>query len=50
LRGDLGDKSEYPTKRPAQRELDRRLAAIYSPIHGAEPTATFEDFAAKWKS
>src|SRR5208283_1454395 len=31
----LGDKSEYPTKRLAQRELDRRLAAINSPIYRA---------------
>jgi hypothetical protein len=46
----LGDKSEFPTKRLAQRELDRRLAAINSPIYKAKPTARFEDFAEKWKS
>lgn len=45
----LGDKSEFPTKRLAQRELDRRLAAINSPIYKAKPTANFEDFAEKWK-
>jgi integrase len=46
----LGDKSEFPTKRLAQRELDRRLAAINSPIYKAKPSASFEDFAEKWKS
>ena len=35
----LGDKSEFPTKRLAQRELDRRLAAINNPIYKAKPTA-----------
>ena len=46
----LGDKSEFPTKRLAQRELDRRLATINSPIYKAKPSASFEDFAEKWKS
>jgi len=45
----LGDKSEFPTKRLAQRELDRRLATINNPIYKAKPSANFEDFAEKWK-
>jgi integrase len=45
----LGDKSEFPTKRLAQRELDRRLAAINNPIYKAKPSANFEDFVEKWK-
>ena len=45
----LGDKSEFPTKRLAQRELDRRLAAINSPISGARrPTHNHGLHARDW--
>jgi integrase len=46
----LGTKAEFPTKRLAQRELDRRLSAVNSPTYRARPTATFKDFAERWKA
>ena len=46
----LGTKAEFPTKRLAQRELDRRLSTVNSPTYRARPTATFKDFAERWKA
>ena len=45
----LGSKAELPTKRLAQRELDRRLSVVNSPTYRARPSATFEQLAEKWK-
>jgi integrase len=45
----LGTKAEFPTKRLAQRELDRRLAIVNNPTYKARPTASFSDFAERWK-
>jgi len=45
----LGTKAEFPTKRLAQRELDRRLSVVNSPTYRARPTATFKEFSERWK-
>ena len=39
----LGSKSDFPTKRLAQRELDKRLAVVNDPRYRARPTATFAE-------
>jgi hypothetical protein len=46
----LGSKSDSPTKRLAQRELERRLAVVNDPRYRARPTATFAEFAPRWES
>jgi hypothetical protein len=46
----LGSKSDYPTKRLAQRELDKRLAVVNDPRYRPRPTATFAEFASGWES
>lgn len=46
----LGSKSDFPTKRLAQRELDKRLVVVNDPRYRARPTATFEEFASRWES
>ena len=46
----LGSKSDFPTKRLALRELEKRLAAINDPRYRARPTATFTEFASRWES
>ena len=46
----LGTKSDYPTRRLAQRVADDRLSAVNSPNFRARPTATFRQFAARWQS
>lgn len=46
----LGSKLDYPTKRLALRELEKRLAVVNDPRYRARPTATFADFASRWES
>ena len=46
----LGSKSDYPTKRLALRELEKRLGVVNDPRYRARPTATFADFASRWES
>jgi integrase len=46
----LGTKSDYPTRRLAQRAAEDRLSAVNSPNYRARPTATFRQFAARWQS
>ncbi len=46
----LGSKSDYPTKRLALRELEKRLAVVNDPRYRARPTATFAEFASRWES
>jgi integrase len=46
----LGSKSDLPTKKLAQRELDRRLAVVNDPRYRARPTSAFEDFTSRWDS
>jgi len=46
----LGSKSDFPTKRLALRELEKRLAVINDPRYRARPTATFTEFASRWES
>ena len=46
----LGSKSDFPTKRLALRELEKRLAVVNNPRYRARPTATFEEFAFRWES
>jgi integrase len=46
----LGAKSDFPTKRLALRELEKRLAVVNNPRYRARPTATFEEFAFRWES
>ena len=46
----LGEKSDFPTKRLALRELEKRLAVVNDPRYRARPTARFAEFAARWES
>jgi integrase len=46
----LGSKSDLPTKRLAQRELQKRLSVVNDPRYRARPTATFAEFASRWDS
>ena len=46
----LGSKSDFPTKRLALRELEKRLTVVNDPRYRARPTATFEEFASRWES
>jgi integrase len=46
----LGSKSDFPTKRLALRELEKRLSVVNNPRYRARPTATFEEFASGWES
>lgn len=48
--GVLGSKSDFPTKRLAQRELDKRLAVVNDPRYRARPTATFTEFVSRWEA
>lgn len=46
----LGSKSDYPTRRLALRELEKRLSAVNDFRYRARPIATFEEFALRWES
>ena len=46
----LGSKSDFPTKRLALRELEKRLGVVNDPRYRARPTATFQEFASRWES
>ena len=46
----LGSKSDFPTKRLALRELEKRLGVVNDPRYRARPTATFAEFASRWES
>jgi|SRR5579872_6761944 len=46
----LGSKSDYPTKRLALRELEKRLSVVNDPRYRARPTAKFAEFAPRWES
>jgi integrase len=46
----LGSKLDYPTKRLALRELEKRLSVVNDPRYRARPTATFAEFASRWES
>jgi integrase len=45
----LGTIEDFPTKRLAQRELERRLAPINNVEYRPASTTTFAQFAGKWK-
>jgi integrase len=45
----LGSKSDFPTKRLALRELEKRLTVVNDPRHRARPTSTFAEFASRWE-
>lgn len=46
---EIGTHKEYPTKRLAQRELDKRIEHVNAIAYRPRPTATFGDFAKKWE-
>ena len=46
----LGSKLDFPTKRMALRELEKRLCVVNDPRYRARPTATFAEFASRWES
>ncbi len=46
----LGTLKEYPTRKLALRELERRLSTVNSPTYRARPTATFAEFASRWEA
>jgi hypothetical protein len=44
----IGTVKQYPTKRLAQRELDRRLKEVNAEDYRPRPQATFAEFAERW--
>lgn len=46
----IGTKKDFPTKRLAQRELDRLLADVNNPTYQPAVAITFAEFAAQWKA
>jgi hypothetical protein len=46
---DIGTRRDYPTKRLAQRELDRQIEHVNDLSYRPLPTARFADFARKWE-
>jgi integrase len=46
----LGSKSDFPTKKLALRELEKRLTVVNDIRYRARPTATFIEFASRWES
>jgi integrase len=46
----LGSKADFPTKRLALRELEKRLGVVNDPRYRARPTATLQEFASRWES
>lgn len=46
----LGSKSDFPTKRLALRELEKRLGVVNDPRYRARPTAAFAEFVSRWES
>jgi len=47
---EIGTTREYPTKRLAQRELDKQIEHVNALGYRPRPTAKFRDFAAKWET
>jgi len=45
----IGSLKQFPTKRLAQRELDRRLTEVNAEDYKPRPQATFAEFAERWK-
>jgi integrase len=45
----IGTVKQYPTKRLAQRELDRRLKEVNAEDYKPRPQATFAEFVERWK-
>jgi integrase len=46
----IGTLKQYPTKRLAQRELDRRLSEVNAEDYRPRPQSTFAEFAERWKA
>jgi Phage integrase, N-terminal SAM-like domain len=46
----LGGTTDFPTKRLALRELEKRLFTINDPRNRPRPTVTFAEFACKWEA
>jgi integrase len=46
---EIGTHAQYPTKRLARRELDRRIEHVNAISYRPRPTATFAWFAEKWE-
>ncbi|HEY4051602.1 MAG TPA: tyrosine-type recombinase/integrase [Acidobacteriaceae bacterium] len=46
----IGTLKQYPTKRLATREIEKRLAEVNSEDYRPRPTATFAEFAERWKA
>jgi integrase len=46
----LGTFADFPTRKLAHRELDKRISSINDPGYRARPVATFREFTEKWKS
>jgi integrase len=46
----IGDKKEFPTKRLAQRELERVLANVNNPTYRPAISITFAEFAEQWRT
>jgi integrase len=46
----LGDTKQYPTRRLALRVLEAVLSAVNSLAYRPQPTATFDQIAAKWEA
>ncbi len=46
----IGDKKDFPTKRLAQRELERILAEVNNPTYQPAIAITFAEFAEQWQA
>jgi integrase len=49
IQKEIGTRKEYPTKRLAQRALDREIEHVNNVSYRPRPTARFVDFARKWE-
>src|SRR6202050_1030217 len=46
----IGTQKDYPTRKLAIRELDKRLTVVNNPAYRARPTASFAEFAVRWEA
>jgi integrase len=49
IQKEIGTRKDYPTKRLAQRALDRQIEHVNNVEYRPRPTATFAGFARKWE-
>ena len=47
---ELGSKADFPSRRLALRELEKRISSINDPSYRARPVSSFELFAERWQN